>query len=54
LHLLVGHLLAGLLLKNSFGPWWADPVAALVMVHIIAKEAVGGLQDKACEVCRAG
>src|SRR5260370_9444787 len=31
-------LLAGLLLNASFGLWWADPLAALVMVPIIAKE----------------
>src|SRR6266851_5836236 len=31
-------LLAGLMLNAFFGLWWADPVAALVMVPIIAKE----------------
>src|SRR5882757_1620930 len=31
-------LLAGLLLNAFFGLWWADPVAALIMVPIIAKE----------------
>src|SRR6266852_3557420 len=30
-------LLAGLLLNAFFGLWWADPVAALIMVPIIAK-----------------
>ena len=35
-------LLAGLLLNILFGLWWADPVAALIMVPIIAKE---GLKD---------
>src|SRR5438876_6075508 len=33
-------LLVGLLLNAFFGLWWADPVAALIMVPIIAKEGV--------------
>jgi divalent metal cation (Fe/Co/Zn/Cd) transporter len=44
-------LLAGLLLNAWFGFWWADPVAGLVMVPIIAKEGVEGLRGKACERC---
>src|SRR5882724_10544721 len=44
-------LLAGLLLNTLFGVWWADPVAALIMVPIIAKEGIEGLQGKACEDC---
>ncbi len=44
-------LLAGLLLNAFFGLWWADPVAALVMVPIIAKEGIEGLQGKACQDC---
>jgi len=47
-------LLAGLLLNMAFGLWWADPVAGLIMVPIIAKEGVDGLQGKACEDCRSG
>ncbi len=47
-------LLVGLLLNTFFGLWWADPVAALVMVPIIVKEGVGGLQGKTCEECRTG
>src|SRR6267143_100568 len=47
-------LLAGLLLNAVFGLWWADPVAGLIMVPIIAKEGVDGLQGKACEDCCAG
>ena len=46
-------LLAGLLLNMLFGLWWADSVAALIMVHIIAKEGIEGLQGKACDECRA-
>lgn len=41
-------LLAGLLLNTLFGLWWADPVAGLVMVPIIAKEGIEGLQGRAC------
>jgi divalent metal cation (Fe/Co/Zn/Cd) transporter len=44
-------LLAGLLLNTLFGQWWADPVAALIMVPIIAKEGIEGLQGKACDEC---
>jgi divalent metal cation (Fe/Co/Zn/Cd) transporter len=47
-------LLAGLLLNAFFGLWWADPAAALIMVPIIAKEGIEGLQGKACDECRAG
>lgn len=50
---LSGILLVGLLLNALFGLWWADPVAGLVMVPIIAKEGVGGLQGKACDDCSA-
>jgi divalent metal cation (Fe/Co/Zn/Cd) transporter len=46
-------LLAGLLLNTLFGVWWADPVAALIMVPIIAKEGIEGLQGKACDECRS-
>jgi divalent metal cation (Fe/Co/Zn/Cd) transporter len=46
-------LLAGLLLNALFGLWWADPVAALIMAPIIAKEGIGGLQGKACVECCA-
>ena len=48
---LSGILLVGLLLNALFGLWWADPVAGLVMVPIIVKEGVGGLQGKACDDC---
>lgn len=41
-------LLGGLLLNAVAGSWWADPVAGLVMVPIIAKEGVDGLRGKAC------
>lgn len=41
-------LLGGLLLNASLGWWWADPVAGLVMVPIIAKEGVNSLKGKGC------
>src|SRR4030095_6502516 len=44
-------LLAGLLLNALFGWWWADPVAALIMVPIIAKEGIYGLRGKGCDDC---
>ena len=50
---LSGILLAGLLLNALFGLWWADPVAGLVMVPVIAKEGIEGLQGKGCDECRA-
>lgn len=44
-------LLAGLVLNAAFGLWWADPVAGLVMVPIIANEGIQGLKGKACDDC---
>jgi len=41
-------LLGGLLLNLFLGWWWADPVAALVMVPIIAKEGIDGLRGDIC------
>ena len=46
-------LLAGLLLNAFFRLWWADPAAALIMVPMITKEGIEGLQGKACDDCRA-
>ena len=45
---LSGILLGGLVLNMIFDLWWADPVAALIMVPIIAKEGVDGLRAKTC------
>jgi divalent metal cation (Fe/Co/Zn/Cd) transporter len=44
-------LLAGLLLNAFFGLWWADPLAALIMVPIIAKEGLDGVRGRACADC---
>lgn len=47
-------LLVGLLLNALVGWWWADPVAALVMVPIIVKEGIEGLRGETCcdDECR--
>jgi divalent metal cation (Fe/Co/Zn/Cd) transporter len=42
-------LLGGLLLNALFGLWWADPVAALIMVPIIANEGIQRLRGKTCD-----
>ncbi len=41
-------LLGGLLLNALLGWWWADPVAALVMVPLIAKEGIEGVRGRTC------
>lgn len=41
-------LLVGLLLNVLFGWWWADPVAALVMVPIIIHEAREAFEGDEC------
>lgn len=46
-------LLGGLLLNAVAGWWWADPVAALVMVPIIAREGWEGIRGEHCSDCRA-
>lgn len=47
-------LLAGLLMNALFGLWWADPVGALVMLPLIAKEGVEALRGKNCADCTVG
>lgn len=44
-------LLTGLLLNGALSWRWADSVAALIMVPIIAKEGMDGVQGKACHDC---
>jgi divalent metal cation (Fe/Co/Zn/Cd) transporter len=41
-------LLGGLILNALLGWWWADPVAALVMVPIIAREGIDALRGETC------
>ena len=45
-------LLIGLLLNATFGLWWADPVAALVMAPIIANEGIQRLRERTCDDCQ--
>ena len=45
-------LLGGLLLNALLGWWWADPIAALVMVPIIVNEGHEALRGEACGDCR--
>ena len=45
---LSGILLCGLGLNASLGWWWADPIAALAMVPIIAKEGAEALRGRTC------
>lgn len=40
--------LGGLALNAAFGWWWADPVAALVMIPIIVNEGIEGLRGETC------
>jgi divalent metal cation (Fe/Co/Zn/Cd) transporter len=47
-------VLVGLLLNAVFGFWWADPLAALIMVPIVVKEGIEGLQARACRDCCVG
>lgn len=44
-------LLAGLALNATLGWWWADPVAALAMTPIIAKEGREALRGETCGEC---
>lgn len=42
-------LLGGLLLNALLGWWWSDPLAALIMVPIIAREGVEALRGERCD-----
>ena len=41
-------LLGGLLLNALLGWWWADPIAALIMVPIIVKEGIEAFRGETC------
>lgn len=43
--------LAGVALNATLGWWWADPVAAIAMVPIIAKEGLEGVRARGCDCC---
>jgi divalent metal cation (Fe/Co/Zn/Cd) transporter len=45
-------LVGGLALNATVGWWWADPLAALVMVPIIANEGKEAIKGKTCPDCR--
>jgi divalent metal cation (Fe/Co/Zn/Cd) transporter len=45
-------LLGGLVLNAFFGWWWADPVAGLIMLPIIAHEGVEAFRGEACSKCQ--
>jgi divalent metal cation (Fe/Co/Zn/Cd) transporter len=46
--------LAGLLLNAVFGWWWADPLAALVLVPLIVREGLEGWRGEGCQCAEAG
>jgi len=47
-------LVSGLVLNATVGWWWADPVAALLMVPIIANEGREAMKGEACPDCHSG
>ncbi|MBZ5720093.1 MAG: cation transporter [Acidobacteriia bacterium] len=44
-------LVGGLVLNAALGWWWADPVAALVMVPIIVNEGKEAIKGEGCSDC---
>jgi len=44
-------LLGGLVLNALFHWWWADPVAALAMAPLIAREGLEAMSGKSCDDC---
>ena len=44
-------LLIGLVMNAAFGFWWADPLAGLTMVPLVAKEGVDEMWGKSCDRC---
>jgi divalent metal cation (Fe/Co/Zn/Cd) transporter len=48
---LSGILFVGLILNALFGWWWADSIAAVLMVPIIAREGIQALRGDACTDC---
>jgi divalent metal cation (Fe/Co/Zn/Cd) transporter len=49
---LSGILFVGLALNALFGWWWADSIAAILMVPIITREGIEALKGDACDGCR--
>jgi divalent metal cation (Fe/Co/Zn/Cd) transporter len=48
---LSGILFVGLALNALFGWWWADSIAAILMVPIITREGIEALRGDACDNC---
>ena len=44
-------LLVGLLANALVGWWWADPIAALVIAAVAAKEGVDSWRGDSCDCC---
>jgi divalent metal cation (Fe/Co/Zn/Cd) transporter len=44
-------LLVGLLANALLGWWWADPIAALVIAAVAAKEGVNAWRGESCDCC---
>ena len=48
-------LLVGLMLNRAFGWWWADPLAALVLIYFLVKEGREALHEaRTGEACGCG
>jgi divalent metal cation (Fe/Co/Zn/Cd) transporter len=43
-------LLAGLLLNSALGWWWADPIAALAIAALAAREGIEAWRGDACAI----
>src|SRR6266508_1593622 len=48
---LSGILFVGLILNALFEWWWADSIAAILMVPIISREGIEALKGDACDAC---
>lgn len=46
-------LLGGLALNALLGWWWADPIAALIMLPLVVKEGIDAIEGKHCS-CGGG
>jgi divalent metal cation (Fe/Co/Zn/Cd) transporter len=44
-------LFVGLIFNALFGWWWADSIAAILMVPIITREGIEALKGNACDAC---
>lgn len=44
--------LAGLALNSALGWWWADPIAALLLIPLLIREGLEGLRGEEDECCQ--